>query len=72
MKNGKRLFDVIVENTLVLPAHDITYDVGTLAADNHTFFVEVVDGRMDVRFIARAGSESPVINALRITQRPDR
>jgi hypothetical protein len=71
-KNGKRLFDVIVENTLVLPAHDIAYDVGTLAADNHTFFVEVVDGRMDVRFIARAGSDNPVINALRVTHRPDR
>ena len=72
MKNGKRLFDVVVENTLVLPAHDIAYDVGTLAADNHSFFVEVADGRMDVRFIARAGSDNPVINAVRITHRPDR
>jgi subtilisin family serine protease len=72
MKNGKRMFDVIVENSLVLPAHDIAYDVGTLVADNHTFFIEVADGRMDVRFIARAGSDNPVINALRITHRPDR
>jgi hypothetical protein len=69
---GKRLYDVIVENTLVLPAHDIVYDVGTLAADDHAFFVEVTDGRLDVRFVPRAGSEKPVINALRVTHRPDR
>jgi subtilisin family serine protease len=69
---GERLFDVIVEDTLVLPAHDITYDVGRFAADDNRFFVEVVDGRMDVRFIARPESEPPVINALRVTHRPDR
>jgi hypothetical protein len=69
---GKRLFDVIVEEQMVLPAHDIAYEVGRYAADARTFFVEVVDGRMDVRFIPRAGSDKPVINALRVTRRPDR
>jgi hypothetical protein len=69
---GKRLFDVIVENTTVLPAHDILYDVGRLTADEHKFFVEVTDNRMDVRFIPRAGYKPPVINALRVTHRPDR
>jgi hypothetical protein len=44
----------------------------TDAAKQSTFFVEVVDARMDVRFIARAGSDNPVINALRVTHRPDR
>lgn len=72
MKLGKRLYDVIVENTTVLPAHDIVYDVGTFAADDHTFFVQVLDGRMDVRFVPRAGSNKPIVNALRITHRPDR
>jgi hypothetical protein len=71
-KLGKRLFDVIVENTEVLPAHDIRYEVGTFAADNQTFFIPVTDGRMDVRFIPRTGFDNPVINALRITHRPDR
>jgi subtilisin family serine protease len=70
---GQRLFDVIIENSLVLPAHDIFYEVdGAFIADDHRFFIEVTDGRMDVRFIARAGSKKPVINALRITHRPDR
>ena len=72
IKFGKRLYDVIVENTLVLPAHDIVYDVGTFAADDHRFFVEVTDGRLDVRFIPRTGSELPVVNAIRVTHRPDR
>jgi hypothetical protein len=71
-KIGKRLYDVIVEETEVLPAHDIRYEVGTFAADNHTFFIEVTDGRMDVRFVPRSGYEAPVVNALRVTRRPDR
>lgn len=72
VKLGKRLYDVIVENTLVLPAHDIVYEVGTLTADNHSFFVEVTDGRLDVRLVPRAKSEKPLINAIRVTHRPDR
>jgi malectin (di-glucose binding ER protein)/BACON domain-containing protein len=71
-KIGKRLFDVIVEDTMVLPAHDITYQVGTLAADSYTFFVPVADNRMDVRLVPRAKSDKPVVNALRVTHRPDR
>lgn len=69
---GRRLYDVIIENTLVLPAHDIAYEVGTFTADDHRFFVEVTDGRMDIRFVSRARSERPIINALRVTHRPDR
>jgi len=71
-KLGKRMFDVIVENNLVLPAHDIRYEAGLLAADPWTFFVEVADGRLDVRFVPRAGYDKPVINALRVSHRPDR
>ena len=69
---GERLFDVIVEDTLVLPAHDIAYEVGRYAADDNRFFVEVEDGRIDVRFIGRPDTEPAVINALRVTHRPDR
>ncbi len=71
-KIGKRLFDVIVEDTLILPAHDIVYQVGTLAAESRTFFLNVTDGQMDIRLIPRAGSDPPVINAARITHRTDR
>ena len=69
---GKRLFDVIFENTLVLPAHDIFYEVGRYAAEAKTYFIEVTDGRGDLRLIPRAGFQKPIINALRITRRPDR
>jgi Malectin domain len=71
-KLGKRLFDVIVEDTLVLPAHDIVYEVGRLAAESRTFFIDVADGHMDIRLIPRAGFDLPVINAARITHRNDR
>jgi hypothetical protein len=42
------------------------------AADDGCFFVEVTDGRIDVRFIGRPDTEAPVINSLRVTHRPDR
>jgi subtilisin family serine protease len=71
-KFGARLYDVIVENTLVLPAHDIAYEVGTFTADDHTAFVNVSDGRLDVRFVPRKGSQAPILNALRVAHRPDR
>ena len=69
---GKRVFDVIFENTLVLPAHDIFYEVGRYTAEAKTYFIEVTDGRADLRLIPRAGFQKPIINALRITRRPDR
>lgn len=69
---GQRLFDAIVENTLVLPAHDIQYEVGRNAADDQHFFVEVTDGRLDVRLITRTRNRPPVLNAIRVTHRPDR
>lgn len=71
-KMGKRLYDVIIEDTLVLPAHDVAYEVGSFAADKHVFFIEVDDGQMDLRLVPRAGSELPVIDSLRVTHRPDR
>jgi hypothetical protein len=69
---GERLFDVVIENTEVLPAHDIRYEVDARAADDYTFFVEVSDGRLDIRFVPQAGFSEPVINALRVTHRTDR
>lgn len=67
---GQRQFDVIVEDTLVLPAYDPAYRSGAYHADDHTFFIPVTDGQLDVRFATRIGL--PIINALRVTQRPDR
>jgi subtilisin family serine protease len=69
---GERLFDVIIENTVVLHAHDIRYEAGASAADDHTFFVEVTDARLDIRLAPRTGFANPVINALRVTHRTGR
>jgi hypothetical protein len=69
---GTRLTDVIIEGALVLPAHDIVLDAGSKAADDHSFFVAVTDGQMNVRFVGRRGYAPPIINALRVTLRPDR
>ncbi len=67
-----RVFDVTIEGNLVIYAHDIALEVGSFAADNHTFFVPVTDGQLNVRFIPRRGFGQPIVNALRVTHRPDR
>ncbi len=69
---GRRVFDVVFENTLVLPAYDAFYEVGRYAADSNTFFIEITDGRADLRLVSRAGFMKPIINALKLTHRPDR
>ena len=71
IRPGLRLFDVIIEGTLVLPALDIAGEVGTFTADNHVVFVPVTDGQLNVRFVARGGLP-PVINAIQVIHRPDR
>jgi hypothetical protein len=65
-----RLFDVIIEGQLLLPALDVANDVGPYAAMRHTLYVPVADGQLNVRLISRQGDT--IINAIRVTQRPDR
>jgi hypothetical protein len=67
-----RIFDVNVEGSLVLPALDIAAEVGSLAADQHTFFLPVTDGQLNVRFVAKRGYQQPIVNAIRVRHRPDR
>jgi hypothetical protein len=69
---GRRSADVYLDDDLVLPSHDIASEVGTYTADRHTMLVEVTDGRLDVRFVPLAGFGPPIVNALRVTHRPDR
>jgi hypothetical protein len=71
VRAGERLYDVILENDLVLPAHDIAAEVGRWAADRHVFFIEVTDGQLRVRFIHRLGFKRPIVNAIRVVHRPD-
>ena len=69
---NRRLFDVIVEGTLVLPAHDIVGEVGNYSADHHVFYVPVSDGQLNVRFVTRWGFGRPIVNAIQVVHRPDR
>ncbi|HEX5749558.1 MAG TPA: carboxypeptidase regulatory-like domain-containing protein [Archangium sp.] len=68
----ERVFDVVGEQTLLLPAHDIAGEVGRRRADDHSFFLEVTDGQLNLRFVPREGYGDPLVNAVRVFQRPDR
>jgi subtilisin family serine protease len=67
-----RRFDVTIESNLVLDEHDIALEVGSFAADRHTFFLTVTDGQLNVRFIPTRGYGTAIVNAVRVTHRPDR
>ncbi len=69
---GLHIFDVLLEGNMVLYKHDIALEVGSFAADNHTFFLPVTDGQLNVRLIPYRGYGDTIINALRVTHRPDR
>ncbi|MCB0323945.1 MAG: choice-of-anchor D domain-containing protein, partial [Bdellovibrionales bacterium] len=49
--NGQRVFDVQIENALVLDDYDIIADVGPLTAVTKTFDVEVTDGTLNMGFV---------------------
>ena len=63
---GTRLFDVIAENTVLLPAHDVAGEVGSFAADYHTAHIAVTDGQLNLRFVERRGYAPPIVNAIRV------
>ncbi|MGW5159132.1 S8 family serine peptidase [Nonomuraea wenchangensis] len=67
---GKRVFDVLVEGQLAIPALDLALEAGTYTAVARQYTVRVDDGQLNVRFATRVGS--PVVNAIRISERPDR
>ena len=69
---GARVFDVSINGNVVLPGYDPMAAVGSLTADHRTFTVTVADGgSVVVSLGARAGKLPPVINAVRVTHRPD-
>ncbi|MEU9888626.1 S8 family serine peptidase [Sphaerisporangium sp. NPDC051011] len=67
---GKRVFDVIVEGQLAIPALDLALEVGTYTATTRSYTVKVTDGQLNVRFAERAGDT--IVNAIRISERPDK
>jgi hypothetical protein len=71
-KAGQRIFDVIAEGGYIAPALDVAAEVGKLYADDKSYFLQVSDGQLNLRFVTRQGSKEPIINGIRIRQRPDR
>ncbi|MFB4273903.1 S8 family serine peptidase [Nonomuraea sp. MTCD27] len=67
---GKRVFDVLVEGQLAIPALDLALEAGTYTAVSRQYTVKVTDGQLNVRFATRQGAT--IVNALRISERPDR
>ncbi|SDI37730.1 S8 family serine peptidase [Nonomuraea jiangxiensis] len=67
---GKRVFDVLVEGQLAIPALDLALEAGTYTAVSRQYTVSVSDGQLNVRFATRQGAT--IVNAVRISERPDR
>ncbi|MEV0592418.1 S8 family serine peptidase [Nonomuraea cavernae] len=70
MKMGKRVFDVLVEGQLAIPALDLALEAGTYTAVSRQYTVKVTDGQLNVRFATREGAT--IVNAIRVSERPDR
>ncbi|GAA0287798.1 hypothetical protein GCM10010302_27690 [Streptomyces polychromogenes] len=68
----KRVFDVLAEGALVLPSLDIALEAGPYTALTRTYTVKVTDGALDLRFVTHGGSGKPLVNAVRVTERPDK
>ena len=66
---GSRVFDVYLEDELVLDDYDILDAVGAVTADVHTFDVAVAGLALDVRLEATA--DRPKISALEWSRLPD-
>ncbi|WP_328807592.1 S8 family serine peptidase [Nonomuraea antri] len=67
---GARVFDVLVEGQLAIPALDLALEAGTYTAVARQYTVKVTDGQLNVRFATRQGTT--IVNAVRISERPDK
>ena len=66
---GKRVFDVLVNGSVVLPGYDIAAAVGVETADNRAMTVDLpAGGSLTLTFAKHAHSKEPSVNALRLTQ----
>ncbi|SEH03392.1 Serine protease, subtilisin family [Nonomuraea solani] len=70
MRMGQRVFDVLVEGQLAIPALDLALESGTYTAVTRQYTVKVTDGQLNVRFATRQGAT--IVNALRISERSDK
>jgi subtilisin family serine protease len=67
----KRVFDVLIEGQEVLPSLDVAGEAGSFAAVSRTYTVRVTDGQLNIRFVTHTGFGKPIVNAVRVTNRPD-
>ncbi|MFI6478342.1 S8 family serine peptidase [Nonomuraea sp. NPDC050663] len=67
---GRRVFDVLVEGQLAIPALDLALEVGNYTASARSYTTTVTDGQLNVRFAVRQGQ--PIVNLIRISERPDK
>ncbi|MEU4578540.1 S8 family serine peptidase [Nonomuraea sp. NPDC023979] len=70
MDMGRRVFDVLVEGQLAIPALDLALEAGTYTAVSRQYTVRVSDGQLNVRFATRQGAT--IVNAIRVSERPDK
>ncbi|NUR82484.1 MAG: hypothetical protein HOY71_00190, partial [Nonomuraea sp.] len=65
-----RVFDVLVEGQLAIPALDLALEAGTYTAVSRQYTVKVSDGQLNVRFATRQGAT--LVNGVRVSERPDK
>jgi len=70
-KPGQRQFDVIVNGSPFLIGFDISALVGRNYALDRTLFVSPSDGEINVQLATRRSTGEPILNAVRVTHRPD-
>jgi hypothetical protein len=69
---GKRQFDVIVNGAPYLIAFDIAALAGQNYALDRSLFVSVpAGGEVNVQLALRRSQGDPILNAVRVTHRPD-
>ncbi len=56
----------------MLPSLDVSLEAGTYKALTRTYTVTVTDGVLNIRFVTHKGYGKPLLNTLRVTDRPDR
>ena len=71
-KPGKRQFDVVVNGAPYLIAFDIAALVGPNFALDRSLFVNVpASGEVSVQLASRQAKGDPILNGIRVTNRPD-
>ena len=72
LEPGRQAFDVSINGHQVLTGSDPVAAVGTLALDHREFTVTMGQGgAVAVDFGAHRGKLPPIVNAVRVTHRPD-